>query len=114
MVDVAQLVRAPDCDSGGRGFKSRLPPHKTLARVAQLAECLIRNEDVGGSIPSMGTKKDESHKRTVGLHKVRACLLLRFLRSLGLSFNGRTKPWHGLDESSILSSSTKREDRELM
>ena len=27
MVDVAQLVRAPDCDSGGRGFKSRLPPH---------------------------------------------------------------------------------------
>ena len=26
VVDVAQLVRAPDCDSGGRGFKSRLPP----------------------------------------------------------------------------------------
>lgn len=27
MVVVAQLVRAPDCDSGGRGFKSRQPPH---------------------------------------------------------------------------------------
>ena len=26
MVVVAQLVRAPDCGSGGRGFKSRLPP----------------------------------------------------------------------------------------
>ncbi len=26
MVDVAQLVRAPDCGSGGRGFKSHLPP----------------------------------------------------------------------------------------
>lgn len=26
-VDVAQLVRASDCGSGGRGFKSRLPPH---------------------------------------------------------------------------------------
>jgi hypothetical protein len=26
MVDVAQLVRASDCDSEGRGFESRLSP----------------------------------------------------------------------------------------
>lgn len=26
MVNVAQLVRAPDCGSGGRGFESRLSP----------------------------------------------------------------------------------------
>lgn len=26
MVAVAQLVRAPDCGSGGRGFKSHQPP----------------------------------------------------------------------------------------
>ena len=26
MVNVAQLVRAPDCGSGGRGFKSHLSP----------------------------------------------------------------------------------------
>ena len=25
---VAQLVRAPDCGSGGRGFEPRLPPQK--------------------------------------------------------------------------------------
>lgn len=25
---IAQLVRAPDCDSGGRGFKSRYSPHR--------------------------------------------------------------------------------------
>ncbi len=25
---VAQLVRAPDCGSGGRGFEPRLPPIK--------------------------------------------------------------------------------------
>ena len=31
MVAVAQLVRAPDCDSGGRGFESRLPPHLFLS-----------------------------------------------------------------------------------
>ena len=27
MVDIAQLVRAPDCDSGGRRFESGYPPH---------------------------------------------------------------------------------------
>ena len=27
MVVVAQLVRAPGCGPGGRGFKSRHPPH---------------------------------------------------------------------------------------
>ncbi len=26
MVDVAQLVRAPDCGSGGRRFETDLPP----------------------------------------------------------------------------------------
>lgn len=28
MVDVAQLVRVPDCGSVGRGFESHLPPSK--------------------------------------------------------------------------------------
>ncbi len=28
VVAVAQLVRAPDCDSGGRGFKSPRSPHQ--------------------------------------------------------------------------------------
>jgi hypothetical protein len=27
MVGVAQLVRAPDCGSGGRGFETRHSPH---------------------------------------------------------------------------------------
>src|SRR5690606_1419101 len=27
MAGVAQLVRAPDCDSGGHGFESRRSPH---------------------------------------------------------------------------------------
>lgn len=30
MVIVAQLVRAPDCGSGGREFESRLSPLKLL------------------------------------------------------------------------------------
>ena len=28
MAGVAQLVRAPDCGSGGRGFKTRHSPHR--------------------------------------------------------------------------------------
>ena len=30
MVVVAQLVRAPDCGSGGRGFDSHHPPKKSF------------------------------------------------------------------------------------
>ncbi len=30
MVSVAQLVRAPGCGPGGRGFKSHRSPHKKL------------------------------------------------------------------------------------
>jgi hypothetical protein len=29
-VNVVQLVRTPDCDSGGRGFESRLSPRTIL------------------------------------------------------------------------------------
>ena len=32
MVDVAQLVRAPDCGSGCRGFEPHLPPQKAFFR----------------------------------------------------------------------------------
>ena len=36
MVGVAQLVRAPGCGPGGRGFKSLHSPHFCCAPVAQL------------------------------------------------------------------------------
>jgi len=32
MVVVAQLVRAPDCGSGGRGFKPHLPPKRKASQ----------------------------------------------------------------------------------
>ena len=37
MVGVAQLVRAPDCGSGGRGFETRHSPHFT-----QLPKLMIK------------------------------------------------------------------------
>ena len=33
MVVVAQLVRAPDCGSGGRRFETDLPPKKGFFRI---------------------------------------------------------------------------------
>ena len=62
MVGVAQLVRAPDCGSGGRGFKSHHSPHllmssilNILARVAELVDALdLESSGLGreGSSPS--------------------------------------------------------------
>jgi hypothetical protein len=37
MVGVAQLVRAPDCGSGGRGFETRHSPH-----IPQLRKLMIK------------------------------------------------------------------------
>ena len=81
---MAQLVRAPPCHGGGRGFESRLGRFGILAQlgehlpykqrvigsspigpiyflyiflnadVAQLAEQLICNQQVSGSSPSIG------------------------------------------------------------
>ena len=34
MVDIAQLVRAPDCGSGGRRFESDYPPHAKISKKA--------------------------------------------------------------------------------
>ena len=54
MVGVAQLVRAPDCGSGGRRFDSDHPPH--YAPVAQSAEHLPFKQGVRGSNPRWSTK----------------------------------------------------------
>ena len=36
MVDVAQLVRAPGCGPGGRGFESHLSPHVFIMHIQNL------------------------------------------------------------------------------
>ncbi len=41
MVIVAQLVRAPDCGSGGREFESRLSPLKTAQEMGSFF-CKLR------------------------------------------------------------------------
>ena len=44
MVGIAQLVRAPDCGSGGREFDSHYPPH--FDPLAQSVEHLTFNQGV--------------------------------------------------------------------
>ncbi len=51
---VAQLVRAPACHAGGRGFKSHPGRHLKYASVAQSVEQGTENPRVGGSIPPGG------------------------------------------------------------
>ena len=38
MVGIAQLVRAPDCGSGGRGFESHYPPFEFFCYHGSLAQ----------------------------------------------------------------------------
>jgi hypothetical protein len=44
MVDVAQLVRAPDCGSGGRRFESGYPPHPSLEELWMASHLKIESE----------------------------------------------------------------------
>ena len=46
VVDVAQLVRAPDCGSGGREFESHHPPQNIYGLLAQSVEHLTFNQGV--------------------------------------------------------------------
>ena len=48
MVGMAQLVSAPDCGSGGRGFESHYPPF-SYGSLAQSVEHLTFNQVVRGS-----------------------------------------------------------------
>ena len=50
MVGMAQLVSAPDCGSGGRGFESLYPPF-LYGSLAQSVEHWTFNPGVPGSSP---------------------------------------------------------------
>ena len=50
MVGMAQLVSAPDCGSGGRGFESHYPPF-LYGSLAQSVEHWTFNPGVPGSSP---------------------------------------------------------------
>ena len=42
MVGLAQLVRALVCGAGGRGFESRIPPHRIEYKLKKLINISVR------------------------------------------------------------------------
>ena len=55
MVAVAQLVRAPDCGSGGRGFDTHQSPKSSMPSWLNWIEHWISAPVVTGSNPVEGT-----------------------------------------------------------
>ena len=51
----SSVGRAPDCDSGRRGFESHRSPHLFIGPLAQLAEQGTLNPKVRGSNPRRPT-----------------------------------------------------------
>ncbi len=49
MVGVAQLVRAPDCGSGGRGFDSHHSPHVEVRSRRSEFDFTLHNQIMGCS-----------------------------------------------------------------
>ena len=65
MVDVAQLVRAPVCGTGGRGFKSRHPPHIRSLELLRFRGFLFKTPGhtpivKGLGVASGGTRYDRA------------------------------------------------------
>ncbi len=64
LAGVAQLARASAFQAEGRGFESRFP--LVSAQVAQLAEHVLGKDEVGGSIPLLGSQSFEENNRLNG------------------------------------------------
>ena len=52
MVDVAQLVRASDCGSEGRGFEPHYPPHQQENPCQSTRVFLLLGRPLGGWSPT--------------------------------------------------------------
>ncbi len=63
MVVVAQLVRASDCGSEGRGFESHHPPNKKVPKFSGLF-CFIKNEKYYNKAKFRGILRNISKKKS--------------------------------------------------
>ena len=84
MVGIAQLVSAPDCGSGGRGFESLHPPHSFLqASPSARLEVSFRTMHNGMSPSGKATDFDSVIREFEPRHP---CQERKYHRSMVLSF----------------------------
>src|SRR4029079_16448734 len=77
MVGVAQLVRAPDCGSGGRGFETRHPPHAPSENVREVVQRIDSFAPMSRlASPPLASARSNPADTLAGLrrHHVGACL----------------------------------------
>ena len=96
VVGVAQLVRAPGCGPGGRGFESPRSPVESLlgaipAPLAQLVEHRTLNPQVLGSSPRGCTQRSYCEDTTSSLRRHRENVRFR-PGVLSFSYLGSTLP----------------------
>ena len=85
MVGVAQLVRAPDCGSGGRGFETRHPPHGTY--LANKSRRIALHLPRIVAITESELRLKEGAVSTIFLHPKRVELLISSLLECEHSFS---------------------------
>ena len=94
---MAQLVSAPPCHGGGRGFKSRQGRHLINFKSGQIAQSVERPPEkwkVSGSIPLLATINPQSGNglgilcftRSLWVKRQNVCLARRVARGLDLAF----------------------------